>query len=220
MAAYHHIYLVTKICLSVSAEKANANNDPVLLLPEPYRDDFKLVYEEDYIRESPKLPDGTSLKWNKKDLTFALKNEQIKYVQDFLLASWKLIKEILDKERLVRYQRSIDDSIEIIKNIDIEVLHNENAGNEKVLIGELEKTNCGFREIYTKVSSYAVYDGMPEELLNPEWTFSFMGINILSSIFKLHEDRDETILFAKIKEAIQNQDSYNKLSKYIYHLGY
>ena len=218
MGAYHHIHLTTQITISISKDSIK-DKDLQLLLPQPYRDDFELVYTEDYIQESPKFSDGTRMKWEKKYLVYALKKEYLKDVQNFIIDCLLMAKEILNK---YREKELYDDFIEEFKQLNIETdfLYSVENKKTKEFANKLRDIECNLFTIYTEIPDMVVYYGFPEDLKKDDRTCSMVGFDIVYSYFKFKASTDETIWFNKLKEKIKQDTKYPILGKYIYHLGY
>jgi len=218
MGANHHIHLTTQITISISVENIK-DKDLQLLLPESYRDDFELVYTEDYIQESPELPDGSRLKWEKKYLVYALKKEYLKDVQDFIVDALLMAKEILNKYRNKKWY---DEFIEEFKQLDIiaDLLYNGSSKETKELSDKLRNIESNEFTNYRNIPDMVVYYGFPEDLKYDNRNCSMVGFDIVYSYFKFQESVDETLWFNQLKEQIKSGDKYPILSKYVYHLGY
>lgn len=219
MGANHHIHLTTQITISISVENIK-DKDLQLLLPKAYRrDDFELVYTEDYIQESPKFPDGTRLKWEKKYLVYALKKEYLKNVQDFIVESLLMAKKILNRYRKESWY---DEFIKEFQQLDIgaNLLYNGGAKETKELSNRLMNIECNEFTNYREIPDMVVYYGFPEDLKSDSRGYSMVGFDIVYSYFKFQASADETIWFNQLKEKIKSESKYSILSKYIYHLGY
>ncbi|MBT3348461.1 MAG: hypothetical protein HN398_08500 [Thiotrichales bacterium] len=220
MGAHHRVYLTTKITLSIPKDEVK-NNNLLSFLPKSCQNDFDCVHQEDYIQESPELTDGTKLKFENTFLVFALKKEYLENVHSFLIESLKTAKDVIYAEN-DNYRELLDEFISTFKKIDIDVetlyTFNEDKFNE--LSDELKDISCNYFTNYKDIPTYVVYEGIPNEFIINNGRYSFIGFDIVYSYFKLNESRDETILFAKLKEELERKVDYYPLNKYIYHLGY
>ena len=218
MGANHHIHLTTQITISISKNSIK-DKDLQLLLPKNYRDDFELVHSEDYIQESPKFSDGTSLKWEKKYLVYSLKKEYLKDIQPFIVDCLFMAKKILNK---YREKELYDEFIEEFKQLNIEAdfLHSIENDKTKEFADKLKKIESNLFTNYTEIPDMVVYYGFPEDLKKDDRTHSMVGFDIVYSYFKFQADMNETICFHQLEEKIKQETNYPTLGKYIYHLGY
>ncbi len=218
MSAYHHIHLTTKITISVSKDDIK-NNDYLSVLPKEFRDSFDYVYHEDFIQESPKFSDGSSLKWEKIFIVFALKKEFLKNVKDFISDSLAIAKRILYKDDNV-YSEELDNFMEKFKELDIciDTLYYVNRDRYEEFSNELKSIKNNYFTNYTEVPSYAVYNGLPPCFEDKK--YSFVGFDIVYSSSKLGEDPADNIKFNELKEGLSKLEKYKPLNDFIYHLEY
>ena len=218
MSAHHHIHLTTKVTLAISKDDIKGN-DYISVLPKEFQDNFDYIYHEDFVQESPELPDGTRLKWEKVFIVFALKKEFLKNVKDFILDALVISERILYKDN-DSYKEELSNFIEIFKKIDISIdtLYYVNRERYKELSEELKSITCNYFTNYTEVPSYAVYNGLPSCFDAKK--YSFVGFDIVYSYNKLGESSTDSINFNKLKEELNKLENYKPLNDFIYHLEY
>ena len=91
---------------------------------------------------------------------------------------------------------------------------------DNIIYEKLKDIDCNYFTNYTEVPTYIVYEGIPDEFISDNKKYSFVGFDIIYSYFKLHEYKDETILFSQFKNKLAKLDNYAPLNKYVYNLGY
>ncbi len=218
MSAHNHIHLTTKITLDISRDSIPDDN-LISLLPKVYRDDFEYISKEDFIRTSPKFSDGTVMEFKKTFIEYSLKKEYLEKIHSFIYKSLELAHEILYKEDDNNpYKKVLDEFIDEFKIFEIDTLALYNGDSKK--LEKLEDIESNYFTKYVNIPSQVVYDGFPDELESNNRSYSLLGFDIIHSFSKLGENRDDIILFDKLKEKLQNEIAYFPLNKYIYHLDY
>jgi len=214
MSANHHIHLTTQIAISITT-KYIKEQDLKQLLPQTYREDFELVYREDYVDKNIVYPQGIE----KTYLLFALKKEHLDKVQPFIVESLLIAKNILNRHRS---KKGYDDFIELFKQLDIKtnLLYDGKQKEIEEFANKLRDIDINEFTTYTRIQQNAVYYGFPQDLKKDDRVCSIIGFDIVYSYFDFQEDVDETIEFYRVKEQIKKERKYPILSKYIYHLGY
>jgi hypothetical protein len=214
MSAYWYLFSTTG--LNIEAPKDQFLNSPDSLLPNSFAQQFQLLEQQEFVKESPPLPDGTRLKWPKIRLQYGLHDTHLSLLKPFFVDIFQIIKNYPKPGSYNYFDEMIDPFVEQeFSQIEITQESLDGIGDQLSALPENDFLS------YRKISETVVYHGWPTELSTNSLLIDISGFTLFSSHEKMDVIPEDTILLDKLRDHIVKQ-LRNKyaMTEHLYLMGF
>jgi hypothetical protein len=211
-----HWYLFSTTGLNIEAPKDQFLNSPDNLLPKSFAQQFQLLEQQEFVKESPPLPSGKRLKWPKFRLQYGLHDTHLNLLKPFFIDIFQIIKNVAKPGSYNYFDEMIDPFVEQqFSQIEITQQSLDRIDDQLATLPE----NYFLR--YWKIPQTVVYHGWPTELSTNSLLIDISGFTLFSSHEKMDVIPEDTILLHKLRDHIVNQ-LRNKyaMTEHLYVMGF
>ncbi len=214
MSSYYYLFAITGITIEISPTELSQSQPT---LPPPFVEYFQLLNQREFIRTTPKFPDGTHLSWPKVELRYGLSPEGLRLLNSFFIDIWQTIKNYPKPQwRYEYFNDSIDDFIASYwANVEL------TPASLPDIDDYLQEIMSNYFIRYRHVPRYVVYSGWPEKL-NPNKNFSAVsGFTLFHSYEKMGVIPEDTILLYNLHAHLVKQlAAKHPFIEYLYVMGF